>query len=176
MALSIDYGQRHATELTSARQIASQAGVRLIEAKATIPWCSNALIDGVGDVVVPGRNAILASLAAAHVPGGTVVMGCCADDAERFPDCRPEFILALDDVLRLALGARLDAPLVHKTKAETLSLARSVPGAWDAVALTWSCYAPKDAGARRPVKCGECLACEVRARAFAEIGESDPAR
>jgi 7-cyano-7-deazaguanine synthase len=125
---------------------------------------------------VPGRNAILATIAAAHVPGGRVVMGCCADDAERFADCRPAFVEALDAVLRLALDVSLEAPLVHLSKTEALRLARTVRGAWSAVALSWSCYAPRDAGARRPVKCGSCLACVTRAAAFAEVGEPDPAR
>jgi 7-cyano-7-deazaguanine synthase len=175
-AIAIDYGQRHTTELVSARRIARRAGVELLEVTAKIPWQASALTGGGGDVVVPGRNAILATIAAAHVPGGTVVMGCCLDDAERFPDCRPAFIDALDDMLRLALNVRLDAPLVHRTKAEALRLARTVRGAWDAVALSWSCYAPQDAGARRPTKCGTCLACVTRAAAFAEVGEPDPAR
>ena len=102
-------------------------------------------------------------------------MGCCADDHERFPDCRPDYLAALAATLRLALRVRLEAPLVMRTKAETLSLAREL-GAWDAVALSWSCYAPQDAGARRPIACRSCLACKVRAMAFEDIGEDDPAR
>jgi 7-cyano-7-deazaguanine synthase len=175
-AIAIDYGQRHITELVSARRIARAAGVVLTEAQATIPWRPSALTGGGPDVVVPGRNLILATIAAAHVPGGLVTMGCCADDAERFPDCREPFLEALDSTLRLALDVGLYAPFVRRTKAEILRTARDLPGAWEAVRLSWSCYAPQDAGARRPTKCRTCLACVTRAAAFAEIGEPDPSR
>lgn len=175
-ALAIDYGQKHATEIVSARRICRAANLELDEVHARIPWRPSALTGGGKDVVVPGRNGILASIAAAHVPGGTVVMGCCADDAERFPDCRAEYLEALDRALTLGVGTRLETPLVHKTKAETLRLAQTIPGAWGAVTLSWSCYVPVDAGARRPISCGWCLACTVRRKAFAEIGEPDPAR
>lgn len=175
-AISIDYGQRHVTELVSARRIARRAGVELVELRAEIPWRPSALTGAGGDVVVAGRNGILAHIAAAQVPGGRVVMGCCADDAARFPDCRPAYLEALSQALTLALGVALNAPLVTLSKVDALRMASTIPGALDAVALSWSCYDPQDAGARRPIKCGRCLACEVRTKAFAEIGEPDPAR
>jgi 7-cyano-7-deazaguanine synthase len=175
-ALAIDYGQRHATELVSARRIARSAGVDLAEATATIPWRPSALTGGGGDVVVPGRNLILATIAAAYVPDGTVVMGCCADDYERFPDCRSTFVEALSETLRLAMGTRVETPVLLMSKVDILRRARRSDGVWRSIELSWSCYAPQDAGARRPTKCGACLACTTRAQAFAEIGEPDPAR
>lgn len=177
VAVAVDYGQRHLTELVSARRIAKIAYVELHEVRISIPWGESSLVGDRGDVVVPGRNTILASLAAMHAQReDVVVMGCCADDAERFPDCRPEFVRALSETLRLSLGVTVVAPLLGLTKAGSLRLASKIPGAWDAIRRSWSCYTPKDSGARRPVACGECLACIARARGFAEIGESDPGR
>lgn len=182
-ALAVNYGQRHRRELVSARQIAQDAGVELVERTVAIPWQTSQLTGGgAGDdsPVVPGRNVILATLAAAEVSargGDTIIMGCCADDALGFPDCRPGFIQSMSPMLSAAFDTpiRLRAPFLASTKARLLEAAQRL-GAIEAVGRSWSCYRPQSAGARAPVPCGRCHACEVRAAAFADAGLSDPGR
>lgn len=176
--LAIDYGQRHRVELGRARRIAALAGVPHREVCASIPWAPSALT-GAGSfdadrVIVPGRNLILLTLAAS---GGSVVIGCSGADAERFPDCRVPFLDAAAEALSLGLGRRIEvlAPLVHRSKAQTVELMRELgDDCARAVGLSWSCYDPQDAGARSPIACGRCLACEARARGFGEVGMRDP--
>ena len=86
-------------------------------------------------------------------------LGCNWSDHERFPDCRPAFWKPLGEAARGAYGVGLWLPLLHMTKTQVVAEARrlGVP-----VDLTWSCYAPRDGE-----PCGECLACETRARAGA---------
>lgn len=184
VALSVDYGQRHGCELVAARRIASRAGVEHVERAIVVPWGESLLTDGDGEnasPIVPGRNVILATLAAAEVVrrGGTaVVIGCCADDAAGFPDCRPGFLVAMSVAISAAfdLDVELVAPLLHTPKAAMLARAARLPGALEAVDLSWSCYRPQSAGARAPIACGECNACALRARAFDAAGRRDPGR
>lgn len=170
-AVSIDYGQRHRRELASAKAVAELAAVEHVTLEASIPWPAMA-----GDVL-PGRNAILIGIAASHLygwssgRGGGVVIGCCGADAAAFPDCRPEFLLAAGKAAALGLGVPVSvvAPLVDRTKAETIRIAREV-GAFDALAKTWTCYVGGD------VACGECSSCTARAAGFAAARETDPAQ
>lgn len=170
-AVSVDYGQRHKRELVAAKKIATLAGVELRTLKASIPWPPMA-----GDVL-PGRNTILLGIASAHLTawsggeGGDVVIGCCGADAAVFHDCRPEFLLAAGKAAALGLGVPVNvvAPLVDRSKAQTILIAREV-GAFDALAHSWTCYRGGDS------PCGECSSCVARARGFAEAGEVDPWR
>jgi 7-cyano-7-deazaguanine synthase len=181
-AFSIDYGQQHRRELGSARRIASIAGVEHVEREIVVPFGENLLTSGSsGSLIVPGRNVILATLAAAEVAlrgGDAVVIGCCADDAAGFPDCREGFIEAMSEAMAAAFdrAVKLLAPLLHCTKGEMLARAARIPGALAAVDLSWSCYRPQDAGARAPIPCGQCNACVLRARAFDAAGRRDPSR
>ncbi len=126
---------------------------------------------------VPGRNLLMLSLAAARaVKSGihSIVTGVCQTDYSGYPDCRREFIDSLERTLGLAMPSscgpfRILTPLMHLTKAETVRLARRLPGCWKALALTVTCYEGKRPG------CGACPACELRAKGFAEAGEVDPA-
>lgn len=182
-AFAVNYGQRHRRELVSARQIAAAAGVELVLRTVAIPWQSSQLTGQRLDAdspVVPGRNPILATLAAAEVTergGGEIVMGCCADDALGFPDCRPTFVVAMSAMLTAAFDrpVTLRAPFLTYTKVELLREAERL-GALDAVGVSWSCYRPRSAGARSPVPCGACHACEVRAAAFDELELVDAGR
>lgn len=182
VALTVDYGQRHRRELSSARRIASRARVEHVERAIMVPWGESLLTGGASaSLIVPGRNLILATLAAAEVVrrgGGAVVIGCCADDAAGFPDCRPAFIDAMDAAIAAAFErpVELVAPLLHTPKAAMLARAALLPGAPEAVDLSWSCYRPEAAGARAPIACGECNACALRARAFDAAGRRDPMR
>jgi 7-cyano-7-deazaguanine synthase len=181
-AFSVDYGQKHARELEAAVLIAKHlrvphrtASLRMdLGGSLTSDDTSHAESIGASTAMVPGRNAILLDMAAAYavkVGADTVVIGACGADAGGFPDCRPEFLVAQRRSMSLAMGApiQLVAPLLVMTKAATLTLARTLPKAWDALGMSWSCYL----GGERP--CGECGACVARAKGFADAGETDPA-
>lgn len=172
-AWSVDYGQKHRNrELSSARRIAALAEVPHRELGAKIPWAPMT-----GGVVLPGRNIILLSMVAAQVAtrsgGGRVevVIGANQADYEGFPDCRPEFLAAAGRAIGLGLGVEVSvvAPFILDSKASLVRSARAL-GAWDAVAISWSCYEGGDA------PCGACAACVKRAEGFAQAGEVDPWR
>jgi 7-cyano-7-deazaguanine synthase len=196
VAASVFYGQRHRAELRAAQEIAARAGVKqvVLEAPALGALGGSALVDstsrieaggghadaampsGLPTSFVPGRNALFLALAAAvAVREGCrdVVTGTCQTDYSGYPDCRREFIDAQERALTLAMPSscgpiRILTPLMHLTKAETVRLARRLPGCWEALALTVTCYE-----GRRP-GCGFCPACALRSRGFAEAGEVDP--
>ncbi len=203
VALSVNYGQRHALEIQAAREIAARAGVEhvvidLPEYGALVAP-SSALIAGAqavgapelraeGGIVdaamphglptsfVPGRNALLLTLAASYaatIGARDVMTGVCQTDYSGYPDCREEFVQAMAAALSLAMPSSLrpvqiHAPLMHLTKAQTVDLARSLPGAWEALALSVTCY-----NGQRP-GCGSCPSCLLRAKGFAEAGQTDP--
>lgn len=103
-----------------------------------------------------GRNTVLATLGAALAKAqglSGVLMGINADDHQAYPDCRPEWVAAMNEVLRLSDLPLLEAPFLHKTKDEILSLATQFGLK---INETTSCY--------RGTDCGECGACEVRAK------------
>lgn len=170
-ALSVDYGQRHRRELDAARTICAAVGVEYRPLTARVPWPPMA-----GDVL-PGRNTILLGIASAHLAawsggeGGDVVIGCCGADAAAFPDCRPAYLIAAASALGLGLGCAIGvvAPLVDRTKAQTIAMGRDA-GAWPSIAASWTCYV----GGALP--CGVCSSCRARAAGFAELGLEDPWR
>jgi 7-cyano-7-deazaguanine synthase len=182
-ALSIDYGQRHARELEAAVRIAKHFRVSHRVASVRIDLAGS-LVDAydadlsrranVSPDIVPMRNAILLSMAAgyaARAGADTVCIGACEMDVAGFPDCRPEFLSAAQHAFTLATGEPISivAPLLAMGKGATVKLARELPGCWDALALSWTCYR----GGEQP--CGECSACVARADGFAHAGECDPA-
>lgn len=190
-AVCFDYGQRHArAELEAAERIAELADVKLYRAR--ISWGGGALAsalttdapietrpDGLPSTFVPGRNAVFLSMAAglaAQNGHRSVVIGASAVDFSGYPDCRPDFIAAMSHALALALGVpdfRIVAPLILESKASTVRMAREIaadlPRCWQAIGMSWTCYL---GGA---VPCGECPACVLRAKGFAEAGVADPA-
>lgn len=197
LAASVFYGQRHRAELGAAADIAALAGVRhiVLEAPVLGGFADSALVDaslplaggggrpdaampgGLPTSFVPGRNILFLALAAAlAVKEGAhdVVTGVCQTDYSGYPDCRREFVDALEVALRHGMPSscgplRILTPLMWMTKAETARLARRLPGCWEALGRSLTCYE-----GRRP-GCGVCAACELRARGFAEAGEVDPA-
>lgn len=195
VAVSVFYGQRHRAELKAAQEIAARASVRhlVLEVSALGALGGSALVDSTSEIVgrggfadkaapgglptsfVPGRNALFLSLAAAvAVKEGAcdVVTGTCQTDYSGYPDCRREFVDAQERALTLAMPSscpiRILTPLMYMTKAETVRLARRLPGCWDALALSVTCYE-----GRRP-GCGACPACVLRANGFREASEVDP--
>jgi 7-cyano-7-deazaguanine synthase len=197
-ALSFRYGQRHCGELDAARDIARRAGVvrhviaeidlRLfggsaLTADVAVPK-NRALAEMESKIpvtYVPARNTIFLSyaLAWAEVVGARdLFLGVNAVDYSGYPDCRPEYLEAFRVLANLATRAgveapegdrfRIHAPLLHLTKAEIIRQGRALGVDY---AITRTCYDPDAAGAA----CGECDACLLRMKGFAENGIADPA-
>jgi 7-cyano-7-deazaguanine synthase len=197
-AISVYYGQRHKAELDAAQAITAKAGVSwtVLEVPVLGTLGDSALVDaskpltssggrpdvampeGLPSSFVPGRNLLFLTLAAAvAVKEGAhdIVTGVCQTDYSGYPDCRRSFVDSLEATLAAAMPSsalplRILTPLMWLTKAETVQLARRLPGAWDALALSITCYHGQRPG------CGACAACTLRAAGFAEAGETDPAR
>ena len=191
-ALSILYGQRHASELAAARAVAAALGVaRHLELPVDLRAIGGSSLTGDRDVpldrdlaateipstYVPARNTIFLSLALgwAEVVGATdLVIGVNALDYSGYPDCRPEFIRAFEELAALATRAgvegtsfKIHTPLISMSKAEIIR--RGLQLGLD-YGITQSCYDPDVRG--RP--CGRCDSCRLRARGFAEAGVPDP--
>lgn len=194
-AMSFRYGQRHAHELEAARRVAAAIGVArhivvdtdlrqfggsALTGDLPVPKDRPAEAMGAGIPVtyVPARNTIFLSLALgwAEVLGASdIVIGVNALDYSGYPDCRPEFVAAFEQLARLATRAgveggefRVHAPLVAMSKADIIR--RGLALGLD-YGLTHSCYDPLPDG--RP--CGRCDSCTLRAAGFAQIGAIDPA-
>lgn len=183
-AVTFLYGQKHAVELEAARAVAAHygiahrgielppiAGSALTDADRDLPEGRDlSTVTGVAPSYVPARNllflAFLASMADAEGPA-TLWLGVHRDDHTGYPDCRPEFVGAADEAVRLGtqFGLRVRAPFVEWRKAEILrwGLEHRVP-----YELTLSCYQ-----GRRPA-CGVCDTCQSRLAAFREVGVEDP--
>lgn len=186
-ALTFDYGQRHRIELQCAKAIAADAGVPHVELPIETfdALGGSALTDdgiavcnehdkntGLPNTFVPGRNLIFLTFAAAYAwqRGITnLVTGVAQTDYSGYPDCREETIRAVEESIRLGMefDVNIHTPLMHLSKAQTVQLAERL-GALPAMALTHTCYN----GEQPP--CGQCPACELRAKGFAAAGISDP--
>jgi 7-cyano-7-deazaguanine synthase len=191
-ALTILYGQRHAQEVVSARAVARAIGVTQhlelpidlraiggssLTSGAEVPRDRELSSTEIPSTYVPARNTIFLSLALAwaEVVGATdIVIGVNALDYSGYPDCRPEFVRAFEQLATVATragveGARfhVQTPLISLTKADIIR--RGVELGLD-YGLTHSCYDPAANG--RP--CGRCDSCVLRAKGFAEAGVSDP--
>lgn len=156
VCLFVDYGQAHALrEFASAKAAASRAGVQLHR------WCTAQLgsCDGASPVV-PGRNAVLLSLAAnlaAQHGIGYVAIGCTKDDSVLFPDCRyATFMDTMSRALTAGYEVKVEMPWCFHTKAEVAREGRELGVVMDE---TYSCY-------RGGEPCGECLACKTRTAAL----------
>jgi 7-cyano-7-deazaguanine synthase len=137
-----------------------------------------AIGEGIPPTYVPARNTIFLSFALAWAEvlhAGDVYIGVNALDYSGYPDCRPAYIAAFERMANLATAAgvegrrrlRIHAPLIALTKAEIIARGAALGVDYG---LTSSCY-DSDAGGR---PCGECDACLLRARGFAEAGMRDP--
>jgi 7-cyano-7-deazaguanine synthase len=185
--ITFDYGQRHRIELQCARKVAAAAGVSNVclpidtfaalggdaLTDASVP-VSNASDEETELPVtfVPGRNLIFLTFAAAYAyrhDTRHLVTGVAQTDYSGYPDCREETIAALQKAITLGMDRKftIHTPLMHRSKKETVELAVRL-GGLQAMALTHTCYN----GSRPP--CGDCPACRLRARGFAEAGVQDP--
>ena len=188
--LSVDYGQRHGKELLFAARTATDLGAvhhvadlrlagkllggsALTSAAVQVPD-GHYTDESMRATVVPNRNALLLDLAtglAISTGAGAVAYGAHAGDHAVYPDCRPEFVAAYQQMAVTANAGFLPgeftvlAPFIAMTKAEIASLAAGldVP-----VGRTWSCYRGGEA------HCGTCGTCTERREAFALAGIDDP--
>jgi 7-cyano-7-deazaguanine synthase len=195
-ALSVDYGQRHRFELEAAAKVAKHLGVKRHEiVKIDLArFGHSALTDniavpkgrsademehGIPITYVPARNTVLLSLALAYAEvtdAADIFLGVNAIDYSGYPDCRPEFIAAFEQLANLATKAgvegalqfKIHTPLIRMTKAEIVRRGTELGVDYG---LTHSCYDP-DAGGS---PCGQCDACILRTKGFAEAGLVDPA-
>jgi 7-cyano-7-deazaguanine synthase len=193
-ALSFDYGQRLKRELDAARAVAKAVGAseHIVMAFDLTRWGGSALTDAsiavptdreaaemeesIPVTYVPGRNTLFLSFGLSYaeaIGAEAVFIGVNAYDYSGYPDCRPEFIAAYQEMARLGTKAgleghpiRISTPLLHLSKAGIIQLGLSVGADYGP---TWSCYQ----GEEKP--CGVCDACILRAKGFAEAGATDTA-
>lgn len=196
-AVSFRYGQRHAVELDAARQVAQRAGVAehivididlrqfggsALTADIAVPKgrSTDDMAHGIPVTYVPARNTIFLSyaLALAEVRGAAdIFIGVNALDYSGYPDCRPAFIEAFQRMANLATRAgvegdeaiRIRTPLMDMNKAAIIQAGTALGVDYG---LTISCYDPAPDGAA----CGECDACLLRKKGFAEARVPDPTR
>ena len=195
-ALSFRYGQRHEAELAAATRIAHSLGAASHRVAAIDVAClAGSALTGGGEVpkgrgeseigqgipptYVPARNTLFVAhaIALAESTGAVeIALGINAVDYSGYPDCRPEWLLALQEVARLGTKAgvsgkpvKLRAPLLSMRKADIIR--RGLELGVD-FSLTLSCYDPTIEG----LACGSCDACVLRRRGFTDAGLSDPTR
>lgn len=192
-AISFDYQQRHRRELNSARAIAERAGVKEHQVVSfdLRQWGGSALTDdqielpkersldqmseNIPITYVPARNTIFLSFGLAYaeaIGAKRVYLGVNALDYSGYPDCRPDYIQAMQEVFKLGTkqgreGQTIEivTPLIQLKKTEIIELGNKLGVLWQE---TWSCYAGGD------VACGVCDSCRLRLAAFAELGLKDP--
>ncbi len=190
LALTVDYNQRHRIELEAAGRIVSALGAErhiilpldltgfggsALTADIAVPKAG--VGEGIPVTYVPARNTIFLSLALgwAEAAGARAMfIGVNALDYSGYPDCRPDFIRAFEDLAAIATKAgdegerfAIRAPLLHMSKADIA--AETARLGLDA-GLSWSCYDPTPDGRH----CGLCDSCRLRSKGFAEAGLADP--
>lgn len=192
-ALSFDYGQRHDIEVTAAKRVAASLGARehrIAEIDLRV-FGGSALTDeiavpknrdgektsGIPITYVPARNTIFLSYALAwcEVLGAAdIFIGVNAIDYSGYPDCRPAFIAAFEELARVATKAgvegtrfRIHAPLIAMSKSQIIRKGTELGVDFS---LTHSCYDPVGDG----LACGECDSCRLRLEGFRAAGLEDP--
>jgi 7-cyano-7-deazaguanine synthase len=194
-SLSFRYGQRHVIELESAQRAAKALGAKehlIVDVDLT--KIGGSALTGESEVpkgrkneemqreipltYVPGRNTLFLAYAMAWaevVGAADIYIGVNAIDYSGYPDCRPEFIKAFEEMANLATKAgvegriqfRINAPLIQMTKAEIIR--KGVELGLD-YSITMSCYDPSQEGKA----CGQCDSCILRRKGFQEAGVPDP--
>jgi len=191
--MSIVYGQRHEIELAAAKRVAAAIGVsehviypldlRVFGASALTSDISvpkDAVgAPGIPITYVPARNTIFLSLALGYAEAkeaDEIWLGVNAVDYSGYPDCRPDFLDAFQQVIAKGTRSgvehgtpRIVAPLLTLSKADIIRRGTTLGVDYS---LTHSCYDPSDSGEA----CGACDACELRRKGFADAGIDDPTR
>lgn len=191
IAVSFDYGQRHRVELTAAKRVALAGGAidhriltlpigelggsALTDATIAVPEANES--EDIPVTYVPARNTIFLSMAlglAEVTNARNIYIGANAVDYSGYPDCRPEFIDAFEQLANLATregvegdGFRIRAPLIDMSKAEIIRAGIELGVDYS---LTISCYNPSTEG----LACGRCDSCSLRANGFQSAGVTDP--
>lgn len=191
-ALSVDYGQRHRSELAAAANVARALGAiehrvvqvrldafggsALTDASIEVPTQPSA---GIPITYVPARNTVFLSLALAHAEvtqSDAIFTGANAVDYSGYPDCRPEYIEAFERLANLATRRavegspiRIEAPIVHLDKARIIAQGTRLGVDFS---LTVSCYNADAAGRA----CGRCESCRLRRQGFERAAIPDPTR
>ncbi len=192
-ALSFDYGQRHNIELSKAIELAKDLNVtehkvatidlKLFGGSALtddidVPKNRDTQSEGIPVTYVPARNTIFLSYALAYaetIKAYDIFIGANILDYSGYPDCRPEYLKAYEDMANLALAATEDgkkkinirAPLINMSKAEIINKGLELGLDYS---KTISCYDPDDKG----IPCGSCDSCQLRNKGFEENGIKDP--
>ncbi len=187
-ALSVDYGQRHHSELDAAKRVAGAAGAPLkilpLDLRAIGGSALTDDIDvpedgttGIPVTYVPARNTIMLSLALAYAEvlgADDIFVGVNAVDYSGYPDCRPEYIEAYQAMARLATKAGVEGremtihtPLIDLTKADIIRRGTALGVDYS---MTVSCYQADGEGRA----CGVCDSCRIRREGFAAAGVPDP--
>ncbi|MGH8119074.1 MAG: 7-cyano-7-deazaguanine synthase QueC [Gammaproteobacteria bacterium] len=189
-ALSFNYGQRHSIELTAAKKVAAFLKAtehRIIE--LDLAWIGGSALtdtriavpetptEGIPVTYVPARNTIFLSYALGYAEvlgAGDIFIGVNAVDYSGYPDCRPEYIRAFENMAHLATKAgvegapcKIHTPLIQLSKADIIQNGTALGVDY---ALTVSCY-QADARCRA---CGKCDSCRFRKEGFASAGIADP--
>ena len=195
-ALTVIYGQRHAVERDAARAVGDALGVaRHLELEVDLRAFGGSALVGDGEVpkdrpaeamargipvtYVPARNTVLLSLALAwaeSLGAFDIFVGVNCVDYSGYPDCRPDYLRAFEDLANLATRAgvegrgrfRVHAPLIQLSKEQIILRGRELGVDY---ALTHSCYDPSAEGHA----CGRCDSCTIRLAAFEKLGLEDPA-
>ena len=183
--LLFDYGQRHKKEILMARRLAKIARSPAQLVRIRLPWGGSSLLNkgtqlprkrnlkqmavGIPSTYVPARNTIFLSFALSYadaIGAEAVIIGANAVDYSGYPDCRPQYLRAMQKAATLgtkrgAQGGQIKilSPLVHLTKARIIRLGWRLHVPYE---LTWSCYAGG------PVPCGQCDSCLLRQKGFEE--------
>jgi 7-cyano-7-deazaguanine synthase len=194
-AMTFRYGQRHSVEIEAARRVAAAQGVaqHVVVDIDLRQWGGSALTSDaevpkdrdlaehsteIPVTYVPARNTIFLSFALAWAEtlgAQAIFIGVNALDYSGYPDCRPEYVAAFEQMANLATRAGVEgsarltihAPLQHLTKAGIVELGNSLGVDYS---LTTSCYDPAPDG----TACGHCDACQLRLKGFADAGAADP--
>jgi 7-cyano-7-deazaguanine synthase len=187
-ALSVNYGQRHSSELAAAKKVAQSFSAELKTVNLDLRTFGGSALtadidvpeeqgDGIPITYVPARNTIMLSLALAWAEvlgAGDIFIGVNAVDYSGYPDCRPEFINAYEEMANLATkagvgGHRLiiHTPLLDLTKADIIKQGTALGVDYG---MTVSCYQADEEGSA----CGVCDSCRIRAAGFDAAGISDP--
>jgi 7-cyano-7-deazaguanine synthase len=195
-ALSFDYGQRHQLETEAARRVAKSLGAkehRIAKIDLRV-FGGSALTDnvdvpkkrsdteiarGIPITYVPARNTIFLAYALAWaevIPANDIFLGVNAIDYSGYPDCRPEFIEAFENLANVGTKAgvegrcfQIHTPLIKLSKANIIRKAAELGVD---LSLTHSCYDPTP----EDLACGECDSCLLRLKGFREANIKDPIR
>jgi 7-cyano-7-deazaguanine synthase len=187
--LIVDYGQKHKKEIKHAQDIAAKCKCKHYIVKLSLPWQGSSLTDEniamperrledisgeIPSTYVPSRNTIFLSIAAAlaeTLGAEAIFIGANSIDYSGYPDCRPEYLDAFQDVINKGTKAGVEgkpieiiAPLIDKTKHEIVKIGKRLKVPHE---LTWSCYKGEE------LPCGVCDSCVLRKSGFEKAGVED---